>query len=223
MTMENIELFDQYISGSLSPEQQKEFDARLKSDKRFASDFKIYLFTVKGIIQEADQDNTDFGNAMKHLSKDKLLEIIGRRKKPGIFRFGYVRERLAWASGIAALFIVFFVSIYFTWKVGNDNVDDMLVNYYYLAESKNGVEYKDVSHMSKEEVKDLLPKLITAYENAPEDDLQAQEDAGMRVALAYLKLHDRKMARQWLNTLIEKYWDDQLFLAQCQNILEEID
>ena len=47
--MERIDLYDRYINNQLSDKERDEFDARLKSDKEFASDFKIYLFTVDGV------------------------------------------------------------------------------------------------------------------------------------------------------------------------------
>ena len=77
--MERIELFDNYINNQLSDALRSEFDAKLKSDEEFASDFKAYLFTVDGICREAHQDNLDFGLAMKSLSKEKLKEIIGKQ------------------------------------------------------------------------------------------------------------------------------------------------
>ncbi|MCH5230764.1 MAG: hypothetical protein J1F43_03110 [Muribaculaceae bacterium] len=221
--MENIQLFDEYIAGSLNPEQRANFEKKLKEDKAFASDFKIYLFTVNGIINEALQDNADFENAMKHISKDELLNIIGRRKAPKIFRLGYFRERAAWASGIAALLIVCFVSIFFTWQVGNRNIDNMIVDYYYFPETKGGEEYVDINEMSKNEIEEYIPVLISQYKECPADDIQSCEDTGLRVALAYLKIHDRKQARVWLENLIERFWDDEPFVALCQKILDQID
>ena len=59
--MERIELFDKYISNQLSDSEKADFEARLNSDEKFASDFKVYLLTVDGICKEAKQDNLDFG------------------------------------------------------------------------------------------------------------------------------------------------------------------
>lgn len=221
--MENIQLFEDYITGSLNPDQKIDFEKRLEEDKAFASDFKIYLFSVDGIIKEAQQENAEFEIAMKHLSKDELLRIIGRRKAPKILRLGYLRERAMWAAGIAALFIVCFVCIFLTWQVGNHNIDNLVVEYYYYPETKGGDEYIDINTMTISEVREYLPELISQYEKSPNDDIQACEDAGMRVVLAYIKIHDRKKAEMWLEKLIERFWDDQLFVAQCQNILDKID
>ena len=76
--MERIDLYDKYIKDQLSKKERADFVARLESDENFASDFKVYLFTVDGICREAHQDNLDFGLAMKGLSKDQLKEIIGK-------------------------------------------------------------------------------------------------------------------------------------------------
>ena len=105
---------------------------------------------------------------------------------------------------------------------GNRNVDNMLVSYYYFPETKDGQEHLDINMMSVSEVKEFLPVLISDYEHCSADDIQACEDAGMRVALAYLKIHNRKMARQWLVNLMERFADDAPFVAQCQRILDQI-
>ena len=75
--MERIELFDRYINNQLSEKEREEFNALLKSDEDFASDFNVYLFTVDGICREVQQDNIDFGVAMKKLSQEQLRSIIG--------------------------------------------------------------------------------------------------------------------------------------------------
>ncbi|MGM9845879.1 MAG: hypothetical protein ACI30K_06585 [Muribaculaceae bacterium] len=79
-----FDLFDRYFNGELSEVEQGEFKKRLESDDKFAADLKIYSITVAGICKEARQDNADFGIAMKHLSADKLREIIGRKQPEAI-------------------------------------------------------------------------------------------------------------------------------------------
>lgn len=79
--MERIDLFDRYFNRELSEEENIWFKERLDADDEFASAFKIYSMTVADIYKEAEQDNADFGAAMKHLSKDQLYEIIGRKPK----------------------------------------------------------------------------------------------------------------------------------------------
>lgn len=131
--MERIDLFDRYFNGELSDEEKKRFKERLESDEEFASDFKIYSMTVAGICKEAEQDNTDFGAAMKQLSKEQLFEIIGRQSKP-ITREDLIRRlqtrkvnddsRFTELSGAAAL----------------DNIDD---DYYYEDNPEGASNSKD--------------------------------------------------------------------------------
>ena len=65
--MENQELFDKYIKGLLSETEKSDFESRLNTDKTLSSEFKTYLFVVKGIQKEEQQDCADFGAAMKEL------------------------------------------------------------------------------------------------------------------------------------------------------------
>lgn len=80
--MGKIDLFDRYIKGELSEDENIKFKERLESEEDFASEFWIYSLFVIGICKEAEQDNADFGNAMKHLTKEQLFDIIGRKEKP---------------------------------------------------------------------------------------------------------------------------------------------
>ena len=79
--MENQELFDKYIKGLLSETEKSEFENRLKTDETLTSEFKTYLFVVKGIQNEEAQDCADFGAAMKKLTKEQLQEIVGVKSK----------------------------------------------------------------------------------------------------------------------------------------------
>ena len=74
--MDSIDLFDKYIKRELSEKERLEFDTRLKDDKSFADEFKVYSATIIGICKEAEQDNKDFEMAMKGLTKAELQSII---------------------------------------------------------------------------------------------------------------------------------------------------
>ena len=77
--MERIDLFDRYIKNQLSVKELSDFNETLKSDKDFAEEFKIYLLCVDGIIKEAQQDDIEFGHAMKAISKAELMKIVGKK------------------------------------------------------------------------------------------------------------------------------------------------
>jgi hypothetical protein len=79
--MDNQELFDRYINGELTEAERTDFDNRVKSDKDFAKDFRLHLFVVWGIRREAEQDNLDFGVAMKRLTKRQLQNIVTPRRR----------------------------------------------------------------------------------------------------------------------------------------------
>lgn len=80
--MERINLFDRYINGELSEEENRTFKERLESDDDFVLDFRIYSLSIVGICKEAEQDNADFGSALKRITKEQLFDIIGRKEKP---------------------------------------------------------------------------------------------------------------------------------------------
>lgn len=209
----NIQLFEEYIDDKLTKEEKKSFEERLRSDKKFALDFRIYLFSVNGIIQESEQDNMEFGHAMKNISKEDLLRIIGRTSKPRVFRLNYIRERLAWVASIAAVLVIGLFSIYNINRNAMNRLDDTLVAYNYIPDSNRG--WESITG-------DDIPSLQKAYQDAPADDIQAQQEAGMRLAMAYLKIHDRKKAKEMLNDLSVRFADDEEFSAQCKRMLDQL-
>lgn len=209
----NIDLFEQYIDGKLNSEEKSTFERRLSSDKSFAIDFRVYLFTLKGIYQEAEQDNMEFGHAMKQISKMDLLRIIGRSSRSRVIRLNYLRERMAWVASIAAVLIIGIFTVMNVRQSGMDKLDNTIVAYNYIPDSGRGPE----SITAKD-----LPSLEEAYINAPSDDIQLQEYAGMRLAMAYLRLHDRKKAKEVLTELSARFSDDEEFAAQCNKILNQL-
>lgn len=217
----NIELFDRFVSGNLSPEELKEFEVRLQTDSDFATDFRIFAFVFQGICQEAEQDNLDFGQAMKSISKEELLKIIGRESghRPGrVMR--RIHERFAWAVSVAAVVIIGITSVFTVHRAGMNKVDDLIVEYNYIPSSDRAEESyirgrQDITSSD-------IPSLKKAYEEAPADDIQAQQDAGMRLAMAYLKIHDRKKAKETLVELSSRFADDEIFAARCRTILDQL-
>ena len=219
--MERIDLYDKYINNQLSDKERDEFDSRLKTDKGFASDFKVYLFTVEGICREAHQDNLDFGLAMKGLSKEKLKEIIGKRDvveptaesaerkseavKPKVVRF---KPWIWQAVSIAAVVIIAFTAVFNIEKNARYSVDNAI----YACADVNpdlvraGGEPIDISSMSDEELKAKLPELTSLYQSASTTDEIA--DYGYALAMAYLRLHDRDNAKIVLEQLVSRFDGD---------------
>ena len=221
--MENIEIFDDYIAGKLSSEEKESFNYRIKTDPVFAEDFKIYLFTVKGIQRENEAESYEFGHAMKNISKQQLRDIIGRENKPKILRIPYLRERLAWASSVAAILIVGFFTVFNLQRSARYDRYDMIASYNYIPTSdRDSGEITDINVMEGAELKAYIPTLEKEYADAPQDDIQRGEDAGMRLAMAYLKLHDRDNAVKTLNSMKDRFSEDTDFVAKCNNLIEQI-
>lgn len=215
--MERIDLYDRYINNQLSDKERADFDARLESDEDFASDFKVYLFTVDGICREAHQDNLDFGLAMKGLSKDQLKEIIGKQdvgstaaafiaESSGIEKTKVLRFRpWMWqAASIAAVVVIAFTVVLNIEKTARYSVDNAI---YACAEInpdlvRAGGEPLDVKSMSDDELKAQLPELISLYQSASNNDEVA--DNGYALAMAYLRLHDRDNAKVILERLVSR-------------------
>lgn len=216
--MERIDLYDRYINNQLSDKERADFDARLESDEDFASDFKVYLFTVDGICREAHQDNLDFGLAMKGLSKDQLKEIIGKQdvgstaaasiaesseiEKTKVLRF---RPWMWQAASIAAVVVIAFTVVLNIEKTARYSVDNAI---YACAEInpdlvRAGGEPLDVKSMSDDELKAKLPELISLYQSASNTDEVA--DNGYALAMAYLRLHDRDNAKVILGRLVSRF------------------
>lgn len=219
--MERIDLYDRYINNQLSYKERADFDARLESDEDFASDFKVYLFTVDGICREAHQDNLDFGLAMKGLSKDQLKEIIGKQdvgstaaasiaESSGIEKTKVLRFRpWMWqAASIAAVVVIAFTVVLNIEKTARYSVDNAI---YACAEInpdlvRAGGEPLDVKSMSDDELKAQLPELISLYQSASNNDEVA--DNGYALAMAYLRLHDRDNAKVILERLVSRFDGD---------------
>lgn len=215
----NIELFDRYIDGDLSADEKQAFDERIASDKAFRIDFRLYLFTLRGVCQEAEQENIEFGHAMKNISEAELMRIIGRNRQPRILRLSYLRERLAWVASIAAVLIVGIFTVLNVRQTGMDRLDNTIVAYNYIPESNRG---ESVIRGWEDITSNDIPTLEQAYKSAPADDIQAQEDAGMRLAMAYLKVHNRTKAKDILTELSARFADDEEFSAQCNRILNQL-
>jgi hypothetical protein len=74
------EVFDRHINKQLSIQEEQELRLNLIANTPQAAEYKAYAFTVAGICREAEQDNIEFGAAMKKLTREQLQEIIGHRK-----------------------------------------------------------------------------------------------------------------------------------------------
>ena len=207
--MERIELYDRYINHQLSKDECKEFDARLESDKDFASDFKVYLFTVNGICREVHQDNIDFGVALKNLSKEQLCNIIGAKAespvKPKILHF---KPWMWQVASVAAIFVIVFGMFFNIEKNARYAVDNAIYTCADITPDlvRAGGKPIDITPMTQDELKTKLSELESLYQSASTNDEIA--DTGYALAMAYLRLHDRDRAKSVLNQLVARFEDN---------------
>ncbi len=201
--MERIDIFDKYIAGKLSESELVEFNKHLDSDEKFATDFKVYIISVRGICQEAEQENIEFGHAMKSMTKAQLQSIIGKSKKPRIVRTNFFRERMMWISSMAAMLVVA-VTIGWNLYISSQNhLCDVVYNYAYQpieGDRGDGTEYIDLNKLTAEQIEIQLPHMKAAFE-ADEIDSQDWHIDGLNLAMAYLKLHRKKDAVKVLEIL----------------------
>lgn len=212
--MNTIELFDKYINNELSDDERQVFDARLKTDKEFADDFKIYSAAVIGICREAEQDNKDFEIAMKNITEDQLQEIIGKRHDIGNVKIPVADKKdrpwiwqVTSIAAIIALVIVLVPQIFLSAPDNNLNyaVDDAI----YACADINVVSKGDdddisidITKLSDKELRAKLPEITALYTSCT--DKYELYDNGKVLVMAYIRLHDRKNAKKELTELIEK-------------------
>ena len=230
--MENQELFDKYIHGELSHGEKVNFESKLKADKEFAKEFKTFLLVVQGIQKEEQQDCADFGAAMKKLSKEELQEIIGAKANPRqkkVLKF----SPWLWSSMSAAAVVAIVITISFN-LINQSRLDVNNAQYmaYNIIAEHNFIDggyrggsnmvIEDFSTISDEELNKKLPLYENAYQQA-QDDFDIQE-AGLNLAMIYLKLNNKDKTLEILTELNTEYKDsDPEFAQQCQDIINQIE
>lgn len=219
--MNNIELFDNYISGQLPQREREDFEARLASDSAFFSEFQLHLQAIHGIQKEEEEDSIEFGYAMKALSKEELNEIIGKKaaKKVKFINF----QKYLWPLSAAAVVIFALIFNHNQSIESQYAIDDIIYAYNEPMLSNRGGEAIDISKCNEEELKDMLPTLWDIYE-----DSETTQDAlvnGKGLAMVYIKLHNREKAREILQELVSKYSTEEDYaesIAECRKILNQI-
>lgn len=204
--MEEIDLFDKYISDSMSEAERNRFNERLQSDEAFAAAFRTYLITVRGICLEAQERDIEFGLALKSMSKERLKAIIGKgEEKPVRMRRRFPRERVMWLSGVAAILIVAAGVGWHLFTIQQNHLCDVVYEnaYQSLNDSRGyGEEYLDLNTLTLDRIEAEIPTLMSAFE-ADEVDSQNWHIDGFTLAMAYLKLHRKQDALEVLEQLAE--------------------
>lgn len=195
------------------------------------SDKAIESLLDRAIYQMAEEENIELGVALKKISENELREITGKAPRRAVSWRGWWWQAASIAA-VVAIAVVCVLSVQFDSRETiaqlrrdfNSEIDNTIVAYNYVpAYSKDGCETPDISTMTDSELRKYIPTLQKAYEQAPADDIQECEDAGMRLAMAYLKLHRRDDAISLLNKLKTRFDFDEDFVAQCNKIIGQLE
>lgn len=218
--MDYIELFDRYMADELSSDERMEFDRRLNADAAFREDFGLYASVVRGVRQEGRQDAFDFGHAMKALTREEFLSAIG--PAPTRHIMPKRRRQWVWKAVSAAAVIAVIAVVGVGSRISDNRVDNAIIAAADITSYTRGAneEPVDIRALDNDELKARLPELEADYASASEPDIKA--DNGERLAMAYIKLHDRKKARLTLEQLISDYSpypDYSESVAKWQNLL----
>ena len=231
----NIELFDSYISGSLDTKDTEMFKKRLGQDKDFREEFMLYLITVKALISETEQDNLEFARSVISLTDNQFEKAIGKRKTkshgPRIRKRSFMRERMYWASGLAAAILLAVVTIGYIRLSDSQRVDNMIVaynesSYPYVsrgAMDEDSYLQTPVGNKAEDSFQINVEALRAEYNRIPVEDAQYKKMIGKQLAIEYIRQHDRKNARIVLEQLLSLYGSDETFSADCRRILNQIE
>lgn len=153
---------------------------------------------------------------------------FGTSHKSSNRRRSRIRERWAWISSVAAILVIGIFSIFFVRQSGMNRVDDMIFENNYVPDFSRGAD-RDGPRIQYAVAPDWIPSdedikhFEREYYAVTASDIQAREDAGMRLAMVYLKVHDREKAKALLSELSKRFADDKEFAAQCRKILKQLD
>ncbi|MDY4521441.1 MAG: hypothetical protein SPE05_08760 [Bacteroidales bacterium] len=232
--MDQIELFDKYISGELSTEDRIDFEKKLAENNEFSTDFTVYKSVVKGIIKEEEEKEREIELAFKNIDHDELLNIIGykatkeetnpsRQTEEEILQKKKNNSKtriislLINATSIAAVAILTIVL-----SINNINynksIDNMLFEYNCQTSSRSTENIDDLSNKSPKELEQLLPSLTEQYKNATDE--QEIGVLGINIAMINLKLHDREKAIETLCDVKSRCKSSTSIINKCNRILK---
>lgn len=221
--MERIDLFDRYIKNQLSEKELSDFNETLRSDKDFAEDFRIYLLCVDGIIKEAEQDNLDFGHALKSISVEELKDIIGKDSDVSTKTLGEEKREIKlepvkeikrkpfkinkWIWIAACYGILIGGGAIWIAKADRDArfaVDNAIYACAYIKEgnTRDALGVPNITDLTEKELKEKISSLTEIYYNSHTPE--SIYESGNTLAMAYMKLHDRNKAKEILQELIVK-------------------
>lgn len=200
--MDNTDLFDSYLSETMTEADRHLFEKRLKEDESFRKDYHMHVSIIKELNKKANEEDVLFYNAMKRISRTDLEKLIGYSEK-SFMNSNHIK--LYWISSIAAIMILGFFAFQNIQNNYEKRIDDMLVEYNIETVSRGSNEYlnniaEDIVAGNNLDLK--IQQLEKIYKTG---NLQERPIAGWYLVMAFIKQHNHDLATSTLNSLIQQY------------------
>lgn len=99
----------------------------------------VEVLADKYVYQEAEQENAEFGHALKNISEEDLIGIL-KNQKPKVINFRKViRERIVWTLSMAAMLAIAITVPLHIHNQSMDKMDGLIYSYNTPMLVQNGV------------------------------------------------------------------------------------
>lgn len=189
----------------------------------------VEVLADKYVYQEAEQENAEFGHALKNISEEDLIGIL-KNQKPKVINFRKViRERIVWTLSMAAMLAIAITVPLHIHNQSMDKMDGLIYSYNTPMLVQNGVRggesTVDITALNDAQLKASLPKLEEEFQDS--DNLQDVALNGQVLALAYIRTHNRAEARATLKSMITRLSaepeDYKNIIQWCDELIKQLD
>ena len=209
-----MSLFEAYYKGEMTSAEAGEFERRLSSDKEFALDFETYVRIIRENRAQAAEEDMDFGVAMKHLSREELLNIIGVTNDIRGNRVSAMMRK-----EIDELFDDIRASV---------RIDEPACAYFESGFDEVEIYPEETSEEERFELaEDMCAPTISHHympcEEKEDKGINILQDEGIAKAMNYFHTNEPDHAREVLEQLMKDYPDDEAFIARCRRMLDGLE
>ena len=153
--MRNVDLFDDYLNGNMSPDEVNSFELRLKEDDTFASDYKDYLQLVETIQETILKDKLKAKLKRIHRENFGKNNIVSLNQRTGKTFFNTYIRPFSVAASVAILAVIstlFLLSAGgFLIKKQNTDYTELRKELSQLKSNQDAIR-KDLSNQNKKKV-----------------------------------------------------------------------
>lgn len=217
------ELFDLFVRGKMSPDEEIAFKDKIKSDPELKERAKILTYLIKNIKAVGEERAETMLSAYSQFSsakevRDVVINSIEKQEKlEKQEKKVKIRSIIQWSSSIAAILIIgliFGIQYYNSYKV--TNLADKYYMEYDISSSLRGMSEESVKEellslidnvKEEKELKQTISKLKVIYDKALSEEYNEYTNHSTTIAwylaLAYLKDNKKEDAIVVLNKLIK--------------------